>query len=136
MYQNKLFILLTKLNSAQAKQDFSSNRNLYFLSKCPFCSYIWNYSYGYFWVEQKAWLKINIFAIHSAFLLLSFVMREEKRGKRITKVVILSHTFLLDHFLENPWEIKCFFSYFLNVIRLNWNTNSKLKKYYMLKNKD
>ena len=39
----------------------------------------------------------QIFALHSPFLLPSFLKREEKRaGKKITKVVVKSHAFLLD----------------------------------------
>ena len=36
--------------------------------------------------SRKAWLKITIFAIHSPFLLPSFFMREEKRGKEKPKM--------------------------------------------------
>jgi len=36
------------------------------------------------------------FAIHSSFLLPSF-LGGKRKGKRITKVVVKSHAFLLDH---------------------------------------
>jgi hypothetical protein len=46
---------------------------------------------------------ITIFAIHSPFILLSLFRREEReKGKRITKVVVKSHAFLLDPL--NPYK--------------------------------
>ena len=49
--------------------------------------------------SRKARLFITIFAIHSFFLLPSFFRGE--KGKRITKVVVKSHAFLLDlHFMK------------------------------------
>ena len=47
------------------------------------------------WSSRKAWILITIFAIHSPFLLPSFLGGWEK-GKRMTKLVIKSHDFLLD----------------------------------------
>jgi len=48
------------------------------------------YFIGRIWSNRKALLLNTIFAIHSPFLL------ESEKGKRITKVVIKSHAFLLD----------------------------------------
>ena len=58
-------------------------------------------------MEQKSIIKIKIFAIHSPLLLPFFCRREEKIKKKITKVMILSHAFLIDHFLLISIKILC-----------------------------
>ena len=57
--------------------------------------------------SRKAWLLIIIFAIHSPFLLPSFLWRKRKEEKT-TKVVVKSHAFLLD-------LVKSFFSALYNI---------------------
>ena len=69
----------------------------------------------FFRSSRKAWLKITIFAIHSPILLPTFLWGKRK-GKRITKVVILSHACLLDHFLS--WTfVNIYYTIFRKLIR-------------------
>ena len=60
------------------------------------------------------------FSIFSSSLFPSFFRREEKRGERITKVVVKSHAVLLDHsiYAKFLWNFDRLFSFLSTLSRL------------------
>ena len=78
---------------------------------------------------ERHWFLTTTLIIHSPFLLPSFIKREDKRGIRLTKVVVKNNAFLLDPVNNtnlNPATGDQKFKYF--------NTLSKVIQIYSSKN--